>query len=283
MGKKTNGLVVLAIFGIGGYLLLRNKAGAITTTDKNTKPANDVPPPTKPNGGSAGPTSATMLPIPVNVGPIVIKIPDSPITVYSGANYTGNSAKLNEGPYNLQDLIKLGILNDTISSIKVAPGYVVTLFSDENFVGESKVLDKSSPDFSQLFFSPTRPVNDTFSSLIIESQSSKTPVVVYTDDNYSGKSAVLQVGKYDVQDLINLGIGNDTISSIRVAPGYRALLYKDAGFATNAFGDNRLNITTSDPHLGDNKFLSEYATGSNLAKNKGNDTISSIEVVKLKK
>jgi hypothetical protein len=50
---------------------------------------------------------------------------------------------------------------------------------------------------------------------------------VYQDINYAGPSQVLDVGRYDVGQL---SIGNDTISSAKVPPGWKVTLYQEAGF-----------------------------------------------------
>lgn len=58
------------------------------------------------------------------------------------------------------------------------------------------------------------------------------PVTVYKDSEFVGASQSFDIGMYDVSYLTaSGGVGNDTISSIRVAPGYKVTLYKDAGFS----------------------------------------------------
>ncbi|OQP56817.1 hypothetical protein A3860_09540 [Niastella vici] len=59
------------------------------------------------------------------------------------------------------------------------------------------------------------------------------PVVLYIDCNYGGKAVSLPVGSYNLSDLIARGMPNDSVSSIRVLNGYRAVLYWDANFSGN--------------------------------------------------
>ncbi|MFD8992312.1 peptidase inhibitor family I36 protein [Streptomyces goshikiensis] len=54
-------------------------------------------------------------------------------------------------------------------------------------------------------------------------------VQIYLDRDYQGASATLEEGSYDIQHLKAGDVGNDAISSLRVAGGYQVTVYKDAG------------------------------------------------------
>jgi hypothetical protein len=56
------------------------------------------------------------------------------------------------------------------------------------------------------------------------------PAVLYLDCNYAGKAVALPVGNYSLPDLTVRGIPNDSVSSLRVMNGYRAILYWDTDF-----------------------------------------------------
>ncbi|MGW5353887.1 discoidin domain-containing protein [Streptomyces sp. NPDC004031] len=81
---------------------------------------------------------------------------------------------------------------------------------------------------------------------------------VYGDADYGGPSAVLAPGSYDLPALQAKGIGNDSISSIRVPAGSTVTGYADAGFSGTAW-----TFTADTPDL--------TATGNN-------DLISSLRV-----
>ncbi|MFI0943891.1 discoidin domain-containing protein [Streptomyces sp. NPDC021020] len=81
---------------------------------------------------------------------------------------------------------------------------------------------------------------------------------VYGDANYGGPSAVLTPGSYDLAALQAKGIGNDSISSLRVPAGSTVTGYADAGFSGTAW-----TFTADTPDL--------TATGNN-------DLISSLRV-----
>ena len=61
-------------------------------------------------------------------------------TFYQDANYGGYGYSLPEGVYTLSQLRAYGIQNDDISSLKVLPGFKVTVFYDDNFGGTSTVF-----------------------------------------------------------------------------------------------------------------------------------------------
>jgi beta-glucanase (GH16 family) len=64
-----------------------------------------------------------------------------------------------------------------------------------------------------------------------------TQAMLYADCNYGGTAVAKAAGDYD---MANLGLANDTMSSIKVSPGYQAVLYQDigfGGFATILTGD----------------------------------------------
>jgi hypothetical protein len=63
-----------------------------------------------------------------------------PVTVYEHAQYGGFHAGLPIGNYRLAGLQLKGVMNDEISSLKIAEGYKVVLFEHENFAGDSIVL-----------------------------------------------------------------------------------------------------------------------------------------------
>ena len=66
---------------------------------------------------------------------------DNPVaTFYQDANYGGYGYSLPEGSFTLSQMQAYGIKNDDISSLKVIPGFKVTLYSDDNFSGATAVF-----------------------------------------------------------------------------------------------------------------------------------------------
>lgn len=60
-------------------------------------------------------------------------------TLYQDSNYGGYGFALPEGTFTLAQLRSYGIQNNDVSSLKVLPGYKVTLYDNDNFSGASVV------------------------------------------------------------------------------------------------------------------------------------------------
>ena len=85
----------------------------------------------------------------------------SAATVYQHCNFTGWSAGLGEGSYNLGALQARGFVNDDASSIQVAAGYEAVLYQHDNFTGASIVKSGNDSCLANDGF------NDSVSSIII--------------------------------------------------------------------------------------------------------------------
>ncbi|MET0404378.1 MAG: hypothetical protein ABW123_18345 [Cystobacter sp.] len=83
-------------------------------------------------------------------------------TVFQDINYGGYAATLSVGRYNAAALGAQGVRNDDITSLKVASGYKVTLYADDNFGGATLV--KTADDASLVDDS----WNDVVSSIVVE-------------------------------------------------------------------------------------------------------------------
>lgn len=182
----------------------------------------------------------------------------SGVSIYKDANYQGHSQVLAVGRYNIS---QIAIGNDALSSIRIPPGLNVTLWEHSDFRGNSVTFSSDTPYVGNAY-------NDWTSSIEVwngnvaqppVSTPVSTPVkpcVVFKDANFSGASHELLVGNYDHYQL---GVGNDTVSSLRVAPGYRVTLYEHGGFsgATRVF-------------TGDSSYIGDF-----------NDKVSSVRVEKI--
>ncbi len=66
------------------------------------------------------------------------------ITLYANPNYDGNPVTLDVGTYRLGVLLQKGVINDSISSIKVPPGYTVFVY-EHNLSGKSAIYRADTP------------------------------------------------------------------------------------------------------------------------------------------
>ncbi|OBZ16443.1 Vps62-related protein [Bacillus sp. FJAT-26390] len=145
----------------------------------------------------------------------------APVTAYRDGNFTGVTQDFEAGLFNVAQLSTVG--NDKISSIKIAPGYRVTLYKDSNFSGSYKVLYADTAWVDDL--------NDETSSMKVEWIGAvRMPVTAYSNSPYGGLEQAFGVGDHDWAELQG-GVGNDSISSIRIAPGYKVTLYQNANFS----------------------------------------------------
>merc|ERR1712150_87307 len=69
----------------------------------------------------------------------------------------------------------------------------------------------------------------------MENEDTDECVTLYENECFNGKSQKFGVGKHDIVDLIidkmlNEGVGNDSVSSLKVKKGYRVKLFEHVGF-----------------------------------------------------
>ena len=110
----------------------------------------------------------------------------------------------------------LSIGHDQLSSLRVPPGMIATLYEQGGFNGRTKVFIQDASRVGDDF-------NDITSSLKVE----KAKVTIYQDINFSGASQVLAEGAYNYT---SLKIGNDRLSSLRVPFGTMVMLYENGSF-----------------------------------------------------
>lgn len=135
---------------------------------------------------------------------------------YEQANFAGQSRSLGIGRYDL-DLI--GLPNDCISSLRVPAGLRVTLFQDAGFSGNS-ITFTDSASFVGSF-------NDKTSSIVVERDGNEPAVDIYEYVNYQGMRKQLGIGRYKIGEI---GLPNNSLSSLRVGPGLKAILFENGDF-----------------------------------------------------
>ena len=62
----------------------------------------------------------------------------SAVTLYTDKDYKGKAVTLSEGEYNLSRMGLYNLKDNDMSSLKVTPGFKVTIYEDDNFKGKSK-------------------------------------------------------------------------------------------------------------------------------------------------
>lgn len=144
------------------------------------------------------------------------------VTVYQDINYGGYAAGLPVGSYTLATLRARGVLNDDITSLKVASGYKVTLYADDNLTGATLV--KTADD----------------SSLVDDSWNDRaTSLVVSTSGTGTGSSTLIQAEAYSAMSgVINEATadsgGGSNVGSIDTADwlAYNSVTFPSSGAYT---------------------------------------------------
>lgn len=151
------------------------------------------------------------------------------VTVYEHEDFGGRAATFYDDNPQL-DGTPIG--NDRVSSVRVDPGCEAILFEEVGFRGRSTVV------VGELrFLRGTEVGNDRVSSLQVRCRRlgghappdwrGRPGAVLYDDTGFEGRYEVFYD---DERNLERSRIGNDSVSSLRVAPGCKVTLYEDANF-----------------------------------------------------
>ena len=178
-----------------------------------------------------------------------IKIISLP-TFFTGRLYTEGYLPLPYGDFS--DLTLLGVPDNIITSVRVPPGFQVTLYKDANFGGDKLILTTDNNDLSL----GVNNFNDSVSSIKVTLQPS-----FFSGSLYTGTYKTLNAGEYS--DLSLLGFDN-IIRSVKVPLEFVIELYKDVNF-----GGEKLTLTNVTPY------------NNNLSIANFNDSVSSIKIIAL--
>ncbi len=177
------------------------------------------------------------------------KVTTAGVTVFTECAYKGQSATLREGEYNNAQMNELGIQDNSISALQVSDGYQVELFLNDFQRGGSGSLSTNNPCLVGQY-------NDAISSMIVRktgtANAAATPVAtLYAHCNYRGGSVQLPAGKHDINALKKAGVKEKSVSSIKLSPGYRAVVYSGPSFNAKS------HVLTADDDCLDNDDMNE--------------------------
>ncbi|MGB1309811.1 MAG: beta/gamma crystallin-related protein [Leucothrix sp.] len=177
--------------------------------------------------------------------------PPSRATVYQHCNFGGYRVNLAPGNYDLNQLTRMGIKNDDLSSLKVSRGYEVVAYQHHHFGGKSIII-RASGDKCLV----DNRFNDIISSIRVRRATPPPKATVYQHCNFAGYKIRLAPGRYNLNTLKRMGMRNDDLSSMKVPAGYELVAYQHVNF-----GGKKIVLRGNDSCLVNNGF---------------NDTISSI-------
>jgi hypothetical protein len=159
--------------------------------------------------------------------------PSGPVTLYQHCSQGGYAVNLSTGTYTTAQLVALGVTNDDVSSLRISDGYEVRLYDGDNLTGDVVSLSESSACLVDSSF------NDRLSS--IEIVPTTIGATLYQHCSYGGYEVALAPGTYTASELNALGVSDNDVSSLRVAPGFSAVLYDGdnaSGASVGVAGDD---------------------------------------------
>ncbi|TRX21665.1 RICIN domain-containing protein [Flavobacterium franklandianum] len=142
------------------------------------------------------------------------------VHLYQDINYGGFYSQLPAGNYTSAQLLSRGTLDNYITSLTIPDGYTITVFENDNFSGTSKVFTSNTPWLNDW--------NDRISSIKIDFDNGF--VNVFQEADFGGYKVGFVVGDYSLSDLVARGMVDNDITSVKVNPGYKVILYSDDNF-----------------------------------------------------
>ncbi|MFS4416950.1 beta/gamma crystallin-related protein [Maribacter sp. 2307ULW6-5] len=143
------------------------------------------------------------------------------VTLFQHGNYAGMAWELSVGEYS--DITLEGINNNDASSLQIEEGYVIELYSEKDFGGDTITLENNTPYLNNPNF------NDKVSSAKIYAYSEPVLATFFQDNQFGGDSWGLPLGEYT--DITTEGIPLNQISSVQVVEGYAITLYPQLNFS----------------------------------------------------
>lgn len=150
-------------------------------------------------------------------------------TLYTDCNYSGNALRLMPGTYQGD---KLGLIKYNSSSIELAANLRARVYIDNEYLSGSSYLIEDDMNCM------SNNLKNRIGSIVIEEKNgnggqyppptSNEPVIIYADGNYRGQAVTLLPGTYST--MIQLGFPDNALSSLKVPPGYRVVLYEFEDF-----------------------------------------------------
>ena len=201
-----------------------------------------------------------MVSIQVMNNGFVNQYPDAPVIFYNRCNYQGNQEPLQEGTYYS---IPMGFI--TVQAMRVAPGFGVIVRKETGFGSNLRVINeeyRTDQNCLKILWGAAvkgvfvyrlgnvNPGNWSQAPNPPPAQNFQQGAVVYTDPFFRGRTQLLYPGAYRGYQLTQ--VGENAISSIMLAPGYRAIAFTGSNFdgASIIFNSSNNNLHSGYPSWG---------------------------------
>jgi hypothetical protein len=155
-----------------------------------------------------------------------LRIDERKIEVFDHANYGGDRHAIYASTFNSDYEFK----DNAASSVKVTCGYEATLYDGASHNGTNTVVSGDVSYLGSVSF------NDKTSSIKI---SPRPMVKLYSGVNFGGSYIELPPGEYSKQNLLERGMRDNRIRSIRNPSDYKISFYSDGDFDGYTFSTNK--------------------------------------------
>ena len=157
------------------------------------------------------------------------------VVVYTECNYSGNAQTLKVNSYI--NSTKIGLPDNSISSIKIPAGYKATIYTDANMKGREVALTENQKCLPSI-------LNDAISSIIITKTSTNIAnggkISIYSSCNYRGKAYQFAPNNYS--DL-RKSLGNNLPQSFQIPSGLQIELYSQKNFKGKKLATYSSNVS----------------------------------------
>ncbi len=147
------------------------------------------------------------------------------VTIYQHCGFGGWNAKFDTGSFNSSAIRAAGGVPNDASSLKIAEGYQITVYSGDNFTGNATTYSNNDDCFVNEGF------NDIISSIKVENQNVAT---LYQHCGYRGWNAKFGVGSFNSAALRDAGGRPNDASSLNITQGYQIRVYSGDNFTGNS-------------------------------------------------
>ncbi len=151
------------------------------------------------------------------------------VTIYQHCGYGGWNAQFDVGNFNSSAIRTAGGIPNDASSLKIADGYQITVYSGDNFTGNTTTYSNDDDCFVNEGF------NDVISSIKVETQNVAT---LYQHCGYTGWNAKFGVGSFNSAAIQAAGGRPNDASSFKINQGYQMTVYSGDNFTGNSITYN---------------------------------------------
>jgi len=169
-----------------------------------------------------------------SLAPAVLQAQDV-VFVYQEANLGGKKRGFKTGNFRQADLP--GLADDAASSIKVTEGYEVIIFENDNYGGQSLIIEGEAKNLSDFDF------NDKLSSLKVQRKTKPTIAKLFRNPNHKGLYTTVKGSTTINQGDLAKGVGNDAMSSAWVDAAWEVVLFQDKDYSGGNYRLDRIDMS----------------------------------------